>query len=88
MCLVYFLFQVHPKNASTIAVNIKNMKEKDIEWPSLTSHLASQMLLEIGVEKLKRDYVYFFAGKIPFLINPNFSLYLCSIKISKDSSII
>lgn len=39
------------------------MKESSVQWPEVSAHLASKMLLEIGIEKLRRDYVTLFVGK-------------------------
>lgn len=53
---------VHQRNKSTIASSINSLKERNVVWPVLTSHLACEMLLEIGIEKLRRDYVTLFVG--------------------------
>ncbi|XP_055930288.1 protein zwilch homolog [Argiope bruennichi] len=51
---------VHHKNNSTVAQLIKTMMEKAVVCPNLESQLVLKLLLEIGVEKLRRDYVAIF----------------------------
>ncbi|KAF8790895.1 Protein zwilch like protein [Argiope bruennichi] len=51
---------VHHKNNSTVAQLIKTMMENAFVCPNLESQLVLKLLLEIGVEKLRRDYVAIF----------------------------
>ncbi|GFY58017.1 protein zwilch homolog, partial [Trichonephila inaurata madagascariensis] len=51
---------VFEKNKSTIALDVKNMKEKLILCPVLEPKTALKLLLEIGIEKMRRDYATIF----------------------------
>ncbi|CAL1291139.1 unnamed protein product [Larinioides sclopetarius] len=51
---------VHRKNTSTIAQIIKTMTKKVTVCPNLESQFVLNLLLEIGIEKLRRDYVTIF----------------------------
>ncbi|GFQ75077.1 protein zwilch homolog [Trichonephila clavata] len=51
---------VFKENKSTIAVDVKNMKEKLILCPVLEPKTALKLLLEIGIEKMRRDYATLF----------------------------
>lgn len=53
------------------------MKENSMQWPEVSAHLASKMLLEIGIEKLRRDYVTLFVGKEVF-----FNIFIKMLKYS------
>lgn len=48
---------------STIAIDIKRMIERKVKCPVMTPKSTIQMLLEIGVEKIRRDYVTLFLSK-------------------------
>ncbi|KAG8188748.1 hypothetical protein JTE90_023091 [Oedothorax gibbosus] len=68
---------VFQKNTSTISRDIKGMMEKPISCPVMTPKLTMQMLLEIGVEKMRRDYVTLFLGlnlpleSMSYFLEPN-----------------
>lgn len=47
---------------STLAIDIKRMMEKPVTRQAMTPKLAIQLLLEIGVEKMRRDYVTLFVS--------------------------
>lgn len=47
---------VFEKNKSTIALDVKSMKEKLILCPILEPKTALKLLLEMGIEKMRRDY--------------------------------
>ncbi|PRD25495.1 UNVERIFIED_CONTAM: zwilch [Trichonephila clavipes] len=51
---------VFEKNKSTIALDVKNMKEKLILCPVLEPKTALKLLLEVGIEKMRRDYATIF----------------------------
>ncbi|GBL77189.1 Protein zwilch [Araneus ventricosus] len=51
---------VHHKNTSTIAQIIKTMMKKVTVRPNLESQFVLNLLLEIGIEKLRRDYITIF----------------------------
>ncbi|GFU04694.1 zwilch [Nephila pilipes] len=56
-CSMFMIFQ---KSKSTIATAVKNMKEKLILCPILEPETALKLLYEIGIEKMRRDYVTLF----------------------------
>ncbi|GIY32927.1 protein zwilch [Caerostris extrusa] len=60
--LVYHSLEdfISEKKRSKIAVDIKKMKETLVLCPNLDPKIAFELLLEIGIEKLRRDYVELF----------------------------
>lgn len=53
---------------STIAIDIKRMMERKVKCPVKTPKSAIQLLLEIGVEKIRRDYVTLFLSMSNLII--------------------
>lgn len=56
-------FQIHHGSSSLLSKLIQQSYHGKMEAVSLTGIAPIQMLLEIGLDKMKKDYVNFFIGK-------------------------
>lgn len=58
------MFHVHSGNVTPLARFIRDCYKEKLEKPTLDGSAPMRILYDIGVDKLTRDYLSIFAGKI------------------------
>jgi len=55
-----YVFQVHPRNPTKLAHILRELMRGGSPVPAITGITAIELLIEIGLEKLSKDYTHIF----------------------------
>jgi hypothetical protein len=59
-CIIFLSFQVHPKNPTKVAHILRELMCGGSSLPELNGIRSIELLIEIGLEKLSKDYAHIF----------------------------